>query len=104
MGSPILGLGEQRGWGRTLSKALCLMTEGADPLGWGWSGPGLGERGRVGGCAWVEVGVGTTQEECKVLIISGLSEALEEVLLSAGMGWGWGERASFRCSRWGGRP
>ena len=54
-----------------------------------WSGLGLGDWGKARWCAWVElgVGVGTTHEERKVLIISGLSEALEEVLLTVGLKW-----------------
>lgn len=53
--------------------------------------------------------MGTTQEECKVLIISGLSGALEEVLLTTEWEWegregGERERVSFRSSRLGGGP
>ena len=50
--------------------------------------------------------MGTTQEECKVLIISGLSETLEEVLLPTGWGCKGGdrERVSFKSSRLGGSP
>lgn len=88
------------------------MTEGEERFPWG-SGLGLGEGDRAGvwGCVWLDpmveigVGVGTTQEECKVLIISDLSGALEKVLLTTEWeGWEEGERVSFRSSRLGGCP
>lgn len=49
-------------------------------------------------CVWVVLG--TTQVECKVLIISGLSGVLEEVLTAEDDG----ERVSFRSSLLGGCP
>lgn len=70
-------------------------------------GLGLGEEGKPGVCCvWQGEGLGTTQEECKVLIISGLSETLEEVLLTTGWGCEGGdrERVSFKSSRLGGSP
>lgn len=96
MGSPILGQDELRCWGRTLSILLCLITDGGEPLAW--------ERPSVLGLD--EVGttwLGTTQEECKVLIISGLSGTFEEVLQTTEWGWEEGERERF-CSLLGGAP
>lgn len=46
--------------------------------------------------SWTGVGLGTTQEERKVLMISGLSGVLEEAPD--------GERVSLRSSRLGGKP
>ena len=68
---------------------------------------GLGEGGKPGVCcAWEGDGLGTTQEERKVLIISGLSGTFDEVLLTTECGWDEGERDrfSFRSSRLGGSP
>lgn len=69
---------------------------------------GLGEGGKPGVCCVRDGdGLGTTQEECKVLIISGLSGTFEEVLLTTECGWEEGERdrfLSFRSSRLGGSP
>lgn len=60
------------------------MTEGEGPLACErpMSVLGLGEGGKPDVCfVWEGDWLGTTQEECKVLIISGLSETFEEVLL-----------------------
>lgn len=55
--SPTLGQDGLRcwGWGRTLSRALFLMTDGEEPFPW-VSGLGLGDGDRAGGwgCAWVD--------------------------------------------------
>lgn len=86
LGSPIRGHEELLGCETTCSRFLFLMT--VEPLPWldseqsGW------------------VVLGTTQEECKVLIISGLSGVLEEVLTAEDEG----ERVSFRSSLLGGSP
>lgn len=62
---------------------------------------GLGEGGKPGVCCVFDgEGLGTTQVECKVLIISGRSETFEEVLLTTEWGWEEGERDS----RLGGSP
>lgn len=61
------------------------MTDGGEPLACERpvSVLGLGEEGKPGVCCVLEGDcVGTTQEECKVLIISGRSETFEEVLLT----------------------
>lgn len=78
--SPIFGQEELRSCGADLSRLLVLITgEELLPCEELRSVYGLGEVGTVDVCG---EGLGTTQDECKVLIISGLSETFEEVLLT----------------------
>lgn len=76
--SPIFGQDVLRSCGAVLSRLLFLITgEELLPCEEPRSVYGLGDVGKAE--VWCE-GLGTTQEECKVLIISGLSETFEEVL------------------------